>query len=159
MFSKLKDAGVKFKAFANEVAPFPENLAAGLMKPTRADKIAVAAAGTGLYGAAGAGLIYGATQEEEGSTLKYGDIGFQVGGLLGAGAMVGSPMMRKMFGGVKLAGMAGGAITTMTTSVMQDDDTGFLQRTGVMMGSLAVGTFAGGYLGKKAISRFSKPIK
>jgi len=125
-------------------------------KLTTGDKIGaysiVAAPALGLLGA-GAGLM----SDRSGAASKYSDIGFQVGGILSAGAIVASPFARGMLGPTKLGGYVGAATTTMTTAMMQSDEAGFWQRLGVGVASGVTGYIGGGAIGK-AISHYSKPI-
>lgn len=109
-------------------------------------------AGVPMAGLA-AGAMYGSTQSGEGSVSKYGDIGFQVGGLGSAAYALQNTSLKRATGSKAMGALVGVSGATALGAMMQSDDAGTIQRAGVMVGMSAVGAAAG-----VGVSMFSKPI-
>jgi len=151
----------KVKKFGSDISPSPGFMSMinderkGLLPKSAKNSLlamSYAPLGAGVVGAA-----YGASQGGEAEMAKGGDLGFQVGGVIAAGAMVSNKYMRGKFGYGALGAIIGGAGSTITTAAMQDDDASAIQRFGVNFASLVAGSAAGGGVGL-AVSKFSKPL-
>lgn len=157
----------RIKNFFSEISPHTgfgkmtdEVSKVGLKGLNRSDKVALG----GFFGAPYAGGMIGAGvgafQDGEGTVSSMADKGFQAGGVASAAAIAGSPLARKSFGRVGMSALIGGAMTTMSTALMQDEDAGVLQRLGVNFASLGVGMVGGGLLAKGSmkLGMFTKSV-